>query len=537
LGERPATFYIDKLLFVHAGISAEMARVSQAELNQTVAEHLARFDQYRTFMINKGLILPSSDARTMVRAAKEYLDAKKLPPNEPDLSRKQRRAFFAELEDFLDFRGGWLLDPSGPLWYRGYAKLDDAAGKRALKNILEAYEPVEHIIVGHSPRANGMIQSRFEGAVFLIDTGMLESVYNGQPAALEINNGVFTAIYRGHREVLLKTASHFQQVNQPPTQQREVVPATGTGKATEAPQDGSEDQSIHGETAWLPWPMAHWMQLAYIYDEDEDDVLNFELPPFLPIYAKGGAKLPFESYEDVLEFLSEAEVIESKEVGDGITKPLRLVMEKDGVQMRAIFRHVNDRHDRYPIKGKTYIQFRDSYAHEVAAFRLALLLGINRVPVAMPYRFNGKSGSIQVWVENARTERMRVEGNIKFPEELGWNQQAHLMRAFDALIYNIDRHGGNMLYDQDWTLWFIDHTRGFQVNKEPFQGDSVFFVDKRFWKRLKEVEDDEIKQVLEPFMDRHHVKALLKRRKKLVAHIEKILSERGETVVMFELKP
>lgn len=542
LRERPASLQVGNLLFVHGGISDEMAKTPLVELNRTVGDHLKRFDDYRTFMINKGLILPSSDARSMVRAAKEYLDAKQLPPNEPELDRKQRKAFFETLSAFLEFRGGWLLDPHGPLWYRGYAKLDERSGERMVRKVLEAYDSVDHIIVGHSPRANGMIEPRFDGAVFLIDTGMLTPVYNGQAAALEIHNGTFTAFYVGQREVLLKTAVIFKQeveATQPPQPKqppRSEVKNQGTGTVVEEePRDGVSQMLP------MPYQLAFWSHVAVIAafddDEDDDDALDFEKPPFLPIYAKDGSKYPFSSYKEVLEFMREAEVIEQKEVGDGITKPLRLVLEKDGMRMRAIFRHVDEKKDRMIVNGTTYVQFRDSFKHEVAAFRLALLLGINRVPVAMPYTHNGDLGSLQVWVENARTERARVEGEIDFPESMGWNKQRHLMLAFDALVYNIDRHGGNMLYDKDWTLWFIDHTRAFQVNKEPFQGNSVYFVEANFFKRLKEVEDEEIEEVLEPLLGKHHVKAVLKRRKKLVSHIEKMIAERGENIVLFKLEP
>jgi hypothetical protein len=44
---------------------------------------------------------------------------------------------------------------------------------------------------------------RFEGKIFLIDTGMLSSYYRGGGAsALEIQDGGFTAIYLNSREEL-----------------------------------------------------------------------------------------------------------------------------------------------------------------------------------------------------------------------------------------------------------------------------------------------------------------------------------------------
>ncbi len=56
------------------------------------------------------------------------------------------------------------------------------------------------------PIARALIRVRFKNRVFLIDTGMLSSYYTGgRPSALEIDGGVFTAIYLDHREVLVDT--------------------------------------------------------------------------------------------------------------------------------------------------------------------------------------------------------------------------------------------------------------------------------------------------------------------------------------------
>ena len=54
----------------------------------------------------------------------------------------------------------------------------------------------------------GRIEVRFEGRVFLIDTGMLSSVYEGgRPSALVIDNGTFSAVYPdGSSEVLVDEA-------------------------------------------------------------------------------------------------------------------------------------------------------------------------------------------------------------------------------------------------------------------------------------------------------------------------------------------
>ena len=54
---------------------------------------------------------------------------------------------------------------------------------------------MKRIAVGHTPSMDSRIAARFGGRVFLIDTGMLASVYKGRPSALEIKGEAVNAIY------------------------------------------------------------------------------------------------------------------------------------------------------------------------------------------------------------------------------------------------------------------------------------------------------------------------------------------------------
>ena len=56
-----------------------------------------------------------------------------------------------------------------------------------------------------------IIRSRFNGKVFLIDTGMVYKDKGGQPSALDIQGGKFTALYLDGQEVLLDEKSSASQ--------------------------------------------------------------------------------------------------------------------------------------------------------------------------------------------------------------------------------------------------------------------------------------------------------------------------------------
>jgi hypothetical protein len=90
---------------------------------------------------------------------------------------------------------------NGPLWYRGLAEEPETFAP-TVDDIL-AKQNARAIVIGHTIPPELRIRPRFNGRVFQIDTGM-QPVYvaRGRASALEIQNGVFTAIYADRKDVL-----------------------------------------------------------------------------------------------------------------------------------------------------------------------------------------------------------------------------------------------------------------------------------------------------------------------------------------------
>jgi hypothetical protein len=73
-----------------------------------------------------------------------------------------------------------------------------------------------------------------------------------------------------------------------------------------------------------------------------------------------GKPLPFKSPEEVLDFLKTAREIERKSVGEGITGVERLLLEKNGLRMHAVFRDVKVFKSLMDLAdGTSHINFRD----------------------------------------------------------------------------------------------------------------------------------------------------------------------------------
>lgn len=244
--------------------------------------------------------------------------------------------------------------------------------------------------------------------------------------------------------------------------------------------------------------------------------------------------LPFRTHEEILEYLRTADVMEMQEIPVGITRPRRALLEKDGVRMRAAFRDVDLELRNQRIKTKVWTVFYDQDKFEVAAYRLARMLGMDNVPPVVERRIGRAEGTLQIWLEGAMTEQMRLEDRIQPEKPQLWFLQNRLMHVFDNLIWNDDRNTGNILIDSDWKVWLIDHTRAFQDNSSLMSPEMVTHVERVFWQRLQALEEAQVREQLAGLLDRSAIDALLRRRERLIAYINELIAQRGEEVVIFD---
>ena len=135
-------------------------------------------------------------------------------------------------------------------------------------------------------------------------------------------------------------------------------------------------------------------------------------PPATVWAGPDGSPLPFAGSDEIERFLSTAVILEAKEIRSGITKPKKLLLEKDGIRMNAIFRDVNVFKRRWETPKGTRFNFHDYSLFECAAYRLSKTLGLRHVPPAVPRnigvkdvqdpdilrQFEKKTGSVQAWV-------------------------------------------------------------------------------------------------------------------------------------------
>jgi hypothetical protein len=175
-------------VFLHGGLSPALKFPGIKQLDERVMAELPVFDA-----IWQGLV----DAHVIWRDM-TLPEAAKFAGEEAAWLRASGRTAPAAEDDAIKRLGdvdNWMatLRPDGPLWYRGLSDGPEETLIEALSAMLTRLR-IRYIVAGHTPQASGEIVSSFGGRVFLIDTGMLASIYRGRATALDIQNGHFSAL-------------------------------------------------------------------------------------------------------------------------------------------------------------------------------------------------------------------------------------------------------------------------------------------------------------------------------------------------------
>jgi hypothetical protein len=517
---------IDGSIFLHGGLSpqlVEQGHDSVAEINRTVERAIEQFDQDRQRLIDEELIVPFSSLWELHCALFVEIAALGEDGSPEALA---RRVELDEMRSRLPGMGGWFpTEAHGPLWYRGLAMAEEADLSSQLDLILEAFG-AERIAVGHTPQP-GEIRSRFDGRVFLIDTAMAYAELGGRAAALEIDGDRVTAVYADER-VLLVGAPEAA-----PPEKPQPKPAEGTnghGDESIESSNGHADQpaeSTNGdqETEAVP-PAADTADTAESSTSATGPAREVWLGP-------DGEPLPFSDVSEVLDFLANAKVVDSSAIGSGVTLPKKLLLERDGVRAHAIFHDVNVEKRRERLRGGRVIAFfRDTYENNVAAFELSRILGLTNVPPAVVRKVGREEGSVQLWIEDSNTEADRRRLDIN--PDGDWRLTSSDMQVFDNLSNNIDRNQGNILYDADWNLWFIDHTRTFGRTKALPSPERVKRCSRSLYRALQELDEAEVRRRLRPYIGVYEIGGLMARRDLLVALIEERIAATSEMAVLFD---
>jgi len=238
--------------------------------------------------------------------------------------------------------------------------------------------------------------------------------------------------------------------------------------------------------------------------------------------------------EQIENFLLNAKVVGSKQAGKGITGSWRLTLSDGTTTHDAAFQPINETKPTMQLATGTELGFVDSYRYNIAAFRLAEMLGLDDVvPVYVERKWKGDSGSLSWWLPVKMDEKERVAQKIAVPDPDAWNNQMYRIRVLDQLVYDSDANLTNVLITDDWKIWRIDFTRAFRLHKELKSEADLTRCDRQLFAKLKALNQDELLEKTKHYLNKDEVKALMVRRDKIVDVFQKLIAQKGENEVLY----
>jgi hypothetical protein len=219
----------------------------------------------------------------------------------------------------------------------------------------------------------------------------------------------------------------------------------------------------------------------------------------------------FADNAEIERFLATAPVVFIGELGSGSTRPMMIALADDGRRSRAIFKTVAAG-ETIPTEGADVL-CEASFLHEVAAYRIDLLLGLGMVPPTVLRTIDGVDGSLQLYVEGAVNEVNRRHENLEPDDPRAFDWQLDRVRAFDWLILNPDRPDDNILYTADWQVHLIDHARAFAPAALDAPGIPTRRprMDEDLAARIDDLDPEELRTLLVDLLEEAELEALLTR--------------------------
>ncbi len=237
-----------------------------------------------------------------------------------------------------------------------------------------------------------------------------------------------------------------------------------------------------------------------------------------------GAKTWIGRHAEFEEFIRTAPTAGPQEkIPVGVTGPRKVALAGGGPVEAVAWK---------PIKPGWYPSgFYESYKAEIAAYEIDKLIGLDMVPPTVEKRIGSDVGAAVMWVPGVATFT-ELGQNIEAPRDHAarWNLQLVRAMMYDNLIGNLDPNLGNWLKDKEWNLILIDHSRSLTSNRDLYH--KMNQVDVQMWDRMKALDEPKLAAVLNQWMGKAEIRAVVQRRDRMQQTIDKLVKERGEAAVL-----
>ena len=234
-----------------------------------------------------------------------------------------------------------------------------------------------------------------------------------------------------------------------------------------------------------------------------------------------GSKL---SYEQMEKFLREGQIKKTKGTSKGITGSIRATLSDGKITHDVHITTIDEEKARFEGTRGVELNFRDTYKFNIAAWRLAKIIGLGAyVPMSIDRHYQGKGAAFTWWADNILMDEethQKKKKKIEAPDIEAFNRQMYFVHVFDQLIYNVDRNLGNLLITKDWHLWLIDHTRAFRLYTTLENAKTLKKCDRVLLANLKTLTEPQLMAELKDYVRPGEIRGLLARRNLIVKYFE-----------------
>ena len=241
--------------------------------------------------------------------------------------------------------------------------------------------------------------------------------------------------------------------------------------------------------------------------------------------------------EEAVAFLTDADIVGEPERFDeaAFTGPLRVTLSDGDRTYRAVFKHEDTRYPEFRFSdGREVEQARDSYRHEIAAYVLDQMLGLDIVPPCVERKINSRTGSLCFWVEGSMTEAERRQRGLQPSNPVTYKGQLREIELFEQLIADLDYSDlRNLIVDEQLRIHKVDSSMAFDTEPDLLTGLYSSKLSRRLIQALEALDKKEMNESLKPWLHKDQLGSLWERRKRILKRAKQLVSDYGEERALY----
>jgi len=224
---------------------------------------------------------------------------------------------------------------------------------------------------------------------------------------------------------------------------------------------------------------------------------------------------------EIEEYIRTAPIARTTDVPRGVTKPRRAYFAPGGLVESMAWK---------PLKPGMVNGFFESYKSEIAAYEIDKLLELDMVPPKVERRISGDLGVAVMWVVPTKSfADLRGVPTPPPAQAESWNRQLVQAKMFQNLVGDLDPNLGNWLVDPMWNLILVDHSRALTRTERLIH--EMQRIDADLWTRMKALTAETLTKAAGTWIGKGEVGAILERREKMQAQIDKLVRSSSEARV------